>query len=61
MQTQDEWTLERIQAQLGSDHVAWVKRQENPVALCESRATGYWYANSLDDFRAYKALARLLS
>lgn len=53
-------TMASIEAALGADHVAWIRRQPHPAITAECRATGMWDANELDMMAAYKALAALL-
>lgn len=54
------WTMARILARLGEDHVAWIRSQPDPVAECRFRAWGAWTANDLDGNAAYDALAAIL-
>lgn len=50
------WPMDRVVAQLGADHVEWVRRQRHPLAVCQSRAQGAWDANQGDNYAAYTSL-----
>jgi hypothetical protein len=55
------WTLAECEAQLGVDHVAWIRSLPHPVQHCECRAVGWWDANDLDTETIYRRLAALLA
>ena len=57
----EKWSLARIVAFLGADHVEWIKRQPSPAITCQTRANGAWMANDGDTFAAYRALATILN
>ncbi len=52
--------MSEIEAELGADHVAYIRRQTHPFHFARSRASGAWMDNNPALYCAYAHLAMIL-